>query len=94
MDLHIEDRSMYATNRLTKKVAKFGVLLMMVVNMSACGFGSLAWDEEVQLRDGKVIIVERELISEAGGGEWVTNRSGTKPKEYRIRFEYPKSQGK
>lgn len=66
---------------------------MMVVNMSACGFGSLAWDEEVQLRDGKVIVIERELIYEAGGDEWVTNRSGTKPKEYRIRFEFPKESG-
>jgi hypothetical protein len=44
------------------------------------------WKEEVQFSDGKVIVVERASLREGGGDEIVVNRSGTKPKEYRIRF--------
>jgi len=47
------------------------------------------WKEEVQLSDGRIIVVERELEFESGGGEWARNRRGIKPAEYRIRFVYP-----
>ena len=63
---------------------------MMGISMSAeAGLfglfgGSNKWKEEVQLSDGRIITVERELLSEAGGDEWASNRSGSKPKEYRI----------
>jgi hypothetical protein len=77
---------------LFKLIAKLG-LLMMVVCMSACS-GIEKWKEEVQLSDGRVIVVERELLTEGGGDEWALNRSGSKPKEYRIRFEYPEGSGK
>jgi hypothetical protein len=81
-----------------KRIAKFGWILMMGASMSAnaglFGFGGTSWKEEVLLSDGKVIVVERKMVSEGGGDEWAFNRSGSKPKEYRIRFEYPTGSGK
>lgn len=62
--------------------------------MSGCAGGSAKWKEEVQLSDGRTIVVEREIIRERGGDEWASNRSGTKPKEYRIRFASPDGLGK
>lgn len=61
--------------------------------MTACSTGSEKWKEEVPLSDGRIIVVERELVREAGGDEWASNRSGSKPKEYRIRFAYPDGSG-
>ncbi|NVN90381.1 MAG: hypothetical protein HXX11_07220 [Desulfuromonadales bacterium] len=59
------------------------------------GFGGTEkWKEEVPLSNGRVIVVERETLREGGGGEWASNRSGTKPKEYRIRFAHPDGSGK
>ncbi|NOU01129.1 MAG: hypothetical protein HOO95_06100 [Gallionella sp.] len=78
---------------LLKRITKLGLLLMMGVSMSACS-GDQKWKEEVQLSDGRIIVVERELLTEAGGDEWAFNHSGTKPKEYLIRFEYPNGTGK
>ena len=66
---------------------------MLGVTMNACS-SSENWKEEVQLSDGRIIVVERERLGERGGDEWASNRSGTKPKEYRIRFEYPNGSGK
>lgn len=83
---------------LLTQITKFGLLLMMGISMNAdarlLGFGGDSWKEEVQLSDGRVIVIERETIRESGGDEWAFNRSGTKPKEYRIRFEYPEGTGK
>lgn len=63
------------------------VLLILVgVSMSACGAVSEKWKEEVKLGDGRIVVVEREKLNERGGDEWASNRSGTKPREYRIRF--------
>ena len=73
-------------NTLFKQIAKLGLLLMVGLSMTACGASSEKWKEEVQLSDGKVIVVERELIREGGGDEWANNRSLSKPKEYRIQF--------
>lgn len=47
---------------LLKRITKLGFLLMMGVSMSACaGLSghSKRWKEEVQLHDGRVIVVER-----------------------------------
>lgn len=76
-------------------VAALGVVLAMGVGMRAnagwFGFGgSEKWKEEVRFSDGRIIVIEREQINESGGDEWAFNRRGTKPKEFRIRFEYPK----
>ena len=84
---------MSALQTTLKRVVKLGMILMMGVSMSACS-GDQRWKEEVQLSDGRVIVVERELLTEFGGDEWALNRSGSKPKEYRIRFEYPEKSGK
>jgi hypothetical protein len=80
------------TQALLQQIAKLGLILMMGISMSACS-GDQKWKEEVQLSDGRVIIVERELLTESGGDEWAINRSGSKPKEYRVRFEYPIGSG-
>lgn len=61
-------------------------LLALGASVNACGTPNPRWGEEVQLSDGRVIVVEREIILERGGAEWVYNREGVKPKEYRIRF--------
>ena len=75
-----------------KQITKLGFLLMLGVTMNACS-SSENWKEEVQLSDGRIIVVERERLGERGGDEWASNHSGTKPKEYRIRFEYPNGSG-
>ena len=79
---------------LLRKFQTIGLALILATNMAACGAGSETWKEEVQLSDGRVIVVERELIRERGGDEWASNRSGSKPKEYRIQFAYPDDSGK
>ena len=77
---------------MLKRIAKLGLLMMMGASMSAnAGFfglfgGSEKWKEEVQLSDGRVIVVERETIHKGGGDEWAFNRSGSMPKERRLRF--------
>lgn len=83
---------MKANHPLLKKITKLGFLLMLGVTMNACS-SSDNWKEEVQLSDGRTIVVERETLHERGGDEWASNRSGTKPKEYRIRFSHPVGSG-
>lgn len=80
-------------HEMLRRMTKLGFLLMMGVSLSACGSGSEKWKEEVQLSDGRIIVVERETIREGGGDEWAFNRSGSKPKEYRIRFANPDGSG-
>lgn len=70
--------------------AKYMGILIIGLCVSAC---SENWKEEVQLHDGRIFVVERELISEGGGDEWASNRSGSKPKEYVIRFVNPDESG-
>lgn len=71
---------------------------LAAISMSACAgiFGSdgESWKEEVKLSDGRVIVIERETIREAGGDEWASNRGGTKPKEYKLWFADPDGSGK
>ena len=68
-------------------------LIMLVTSITACS-SSENWKEEVRLSDDRTIVVERETLFEQGGGELVSNRSGTKLKEYRIRFANPGEAGK
>ena len=85
---------------LLQVLSTTGLILTLGVSMNAqAGFfglfgGSEKWKEEVKLNDGRVIVVDRELISEGGGDEWASNRSGSKPKEYLIRFAHPDASGK
>lgn len=80
-------------NGLLNVFKAIGLAMALGVSMSACGSGSEEWKEEVQLSDGRVIVVERETIHERGGNEWAHNRSGSKPKERRIRFFLPNGSG-
>lgn len=68
--------------------------LVLGVGVSACGADSQSWKEEVQLSDGKVIVIERETIHSRGGGEWASNSSGSKPEERKIRFSSLDGAGK
>lgn len=70
------------------RIVKWTTFLMLGVSMSACS-SSANWKEEVQLSDGRIIVVEREALRQRGGDEWASNRSGTKPTEYRIRISNP-----
>lgn len=80
-------------HRLLKAFKTVGFGLILGANLTACGAGSYQWKEEVQLSDGKVIIIERELVLERGGDEWASNRRGVKPKEDRLRFPNPDGSG-
>lgn len=69
-------------------------LMIIGGGMSACATGPIKWNEEVQLSDGRIIVVQREAIYVGGGDEWASNRSGRKIHEYRIRFTGPDGSGK
>lgn len=71
----------------------FWILLFSLLVASCYPF-DIDWKEEVQLSDGKVIVVERAAIYVSGGAEWASNPSGSKINEYRIRFKYPVGAGK
>lgn len=73
--------------RLLSIAATFLVGLVMT-GLAGCG-GSVKWKEEVQLGNGRIIVIDQEVITEWGGDEWAHNPSGSKPKEYRIRMTYP-----
>jgi hypothetical protein len=77
-------------------IALLVFISIALTSMNACGIGggTQKWKEEVQLSDGRMIVVDMEMISESGGDEWVSNRSLSKPKEYRIRFSSPDGSGK
>lgn len=78
-------------NVLTKQIAKLGMLLMMVIGMSACaglfGLGGDSWKEEVLLHDGSKIIVKR---SQSYGGRHEIGQSSP-IKEHTISFTLPDS---
>jgi hypothetical protein len=78
-------------NSIVTKLVTLIVLCGMAMSVVA-GLRSpreMKWSEEVLLGDGKVIVVEREMIYERGGNEWASNRGGYKPKKYRLRFANP-----
>lgn len=79
----------------TKMKHRLLVLLMIFVGgMSACAKGPITWSEEVQLSDGRIILIERQAIYVGGGDEWASNRGGSKIDEERIRFASPDGSGK
>ncbi len=84
-------------NKRKNLLLLFSILVLGAASMNLSGCmrfgGTEKWKEEVQLSDGRVIVVERETIREGGGDEIVANPSGTKPKEYRIRFADPGGSG-
>lgn len=79
----------------TMKHWLLGISLMILGGgMSGCAGGSTKWKEEVQLSDGRIIVVEREAIYVGGGDEWASNRSGSKIDGYRIRYTSPDGSGR
>lgn len=78
---------------VTLGVCVFGVLW----GLKSCGFfgpGKNRWKEEVQLTDGRVIVIVQEVIRGYGGDEILRNPIGTRPKDNIIRFTDPKGSGK
>jgi hypothetical protein len=69
-----------------QRFTAFVLILIVGAYLVACGAGSEKWKEEVQLSDGRVVVVEREKLYEGGGDEWAANRSLSKPNADRIRF--------
>lgn len=72
---------------------KSAICLLVSASVNACGSPNPRWSEEVQLSDGRVIVVERGTLNEPGGDEWAYNRAGVKPMEYRICFAIPDASG-
>jgi len=64
--------------------------ILIIAFLTGCS-GGVSWKEDVQTSNNQIITIERELVFEGGGDEWASNRSGTKPKEYRIRLSLPGS---
>lgn len=84
---------------MRKEIDLISVFIFLSIScMSACGFLGIGatekWKEEVQLSNGQTIVIERKIINEMGGGEIVSNPSGLKPREYRMRFVNPDGSGK
>ena len=80
---------------LLKAFKTIGFVLILGASLTACGAGSEKWKEEVQLSDGKVIVIERELLMANGGDELaVDNRSNFSPKEYHIQLSDPNDPSK
>lgn len=69
-------------------------LMILGGGLSGCTGSSTKWKEEVQLSDGRVIVVEREAIYVGGGDEWAFNRGGSKIDGYRIRYTSPDGSGR
>ncbi|MGA7180533.1 MAG: hypothetical protein WBX11_13225 [Thiobacillaceae bacterium] len=82
--------------RATMKHWAIAVSLMILGGgLSAClGNSTIKWKEQVQLSDGRVIVVEREAIYVGGGDELTLNPGGTKINQYRIRFASTDGSGK
>ncbi|MDK9705615.1 MAG: hypothetical protein OEL83_01075 [Desulforhopalus sp.] len=78
---------------MSKKKIILGVLAVGFLWWLFFG-GSEKWKEEVQLSDGRIIVIHRETIREGGGDEISINSSGSKPKEHRIQFTNPDGSGK
>lgn len=86
---NLEGIGMSKQNGMMKRIAKFGLLLMMGTSLSACaglfGFGGTSWKEEVLLHDGSKIVVKRSV--ERGG----RHELGQQPpiKEQSLNFTLP-----
>ena len=88
------DKNTFGVKRLKTPIC---LLILALISMLISGCAPLPienWKEEVQLSDSRIIVVERELIFERGGGEWARNPRGIKPAEHRIRFVYPEGSEK
>ncbi len=46
------------------------------------------WQEEVKLSDGRIIVIDRVLLRQGGGQEFI-HLSNSRPKEFRLKFTHP-----
>lgn len=67
-------------------------LFLVLILASACS-KTVKWKEEVQLSNGRVIVVERATQHRPGGAE-LSVGTGWKPAKYVIRFEHPPGSNK
>ncbi|MEC5160406.1 MULTISPECIES: hypothetical protein [unclassified Janthinobacterium] len=72
-------------HRLAQTLGCVGLTLLLAT-LGGCRGGSEIWKEEVQLSDGRIIVIERETVFEQGS-EWAHNDRVGKPKRQRIRLE-------
>ncbi len=77
-------------NRYAERVVVFAMLACCIPVMGCSS--TVTWKEEMQLSDGKRIVIERETLNIGGGDEWA-HGSGSRPKERRIRFVHPDGSG-
>lgn len=68
------------------------LILFATLLLVGCG-KTVTWQEEVQLSDGRVIVVERETVRVMGGDELAHGGSGSRPKERRVRLPHPDGSG-
>jgi len=74
---------------------KFSLTLVTVAFLTTLLIGcksTVNWQEEVKLRTGETITIEREVRHAGGGGAWPQGQ-GTVPKHHLIRFRYPPKTG-
>lgn len=64
---------------------------LMIVSI-ATNESTVSWQEEVKLRTGEIITIDREVKHVGGGAAWPQGQ-GSVPREYLIRFRYPPKTG-
>lgn len=81
-------------NLATKRPIRFAcgmLFLTSLITLAACASEkTVRWKEEVQLSDGRVILVQRTMHMIPGGGEWLRS-SGWRADWYEMQFELPDS---
>jgi len=87
------DKNPCGVKRLKTPICLLILALISILILGCAPLPIENWKEEVQLSDGRIIIIERELIFRRGGAEWANNRRGITPAEHRIRFVYPEGSG-
>ena len=55
----------------------------------SCAKPPSEWQEDVELRDGTVMVVSRKTDYVSGGGEWAHNRDLQRPDLRHVKFAYP-----
>jgi hypothetical protein len=68
------------------------VPILACLLLAGCG-NTVSWDEEVKLRTGEVITIERTALHAKGGGEWAAGGQNSYPIKHFIRFRYPSKNG-
>lgn len=65
--------------------------MLTCLSLEGCD-SHVKWQEEVQLRTGEIIVIDRDVRHEGGGAAW-PHGQGSVPMEHTIRFQYPPKTG-